>query len=63
MRVQIAKHPQPSWWGAAREGFRRWRQRRRDRDALASMSAMDLRDLGISRYDALRELGKPWWRA
>jgi len=63
MRMQIARNPEPSIWRAAREGFRRWRRRRRDRDALASMSERDLHDLGISRYDAWREIRKPWWRA
>ncbi|HYH19838.1 MAG TPA: DUF1127 domain-containing protein [Azospirillum sp.] len=36
----------------------RWRQRR----ALADLDDHLLRDLGISREDALRESRKPFWR-
>jgi uncharacterized protein YjiS (DUF1127 family) len=39
-----------------------WRQRLRDRRALALMDERSLRDLGLSRYDAFYEARKPFWR-
>lgn len=41
-----------SLWG------RRWQQRRQ----LAQLDERTLRDSGISRYDVLMELRKPFWR-
>ena len=42
-----------------------WRRRLRDRRELASMSddRAFLRDLGLTRSDALHEIRKPFWRA
>ncbi len=39
-----------------------WRRRLRDRRALAVMSDRSLRDIGLTRYDALYEADKPFWR-
>jgi uncharacterized protein YjiS (DUF1127 family) len=39
-----------------------WRQRLRDRRALTLMDDRSLRDLGLTRYDALYEARKPFWR-
>ena len=39
-----------------------WQKRLRDRDALQSMTAGQLTDIGITREDALREAEKPFWR-
>jgi uncharacterized protein YjiS (DUF1127 family) len=39
-----------------------WQQRLRDRRALALMDDRSLRDLGLTRYDALYEASKPFWR-
>jgi uncharacterized protein YjiS (DUF1127 family) len=39
-----------------------WRQRLRDRRALALMDERSLRDLGLTRYDALYEARKPFRR-
>jgi len=39
-----------------------WRQRLRDRRALTLMDDRSLRDLGLTRYDALYEAHKPFWR-
>jgi uncharacterized protein YjiS (DUF1127 family) len=39
-----------------------WRQRRRERCQLLSLEARFLRDIGLSRYDAIREGRKPFWR-
>ncbi|TWA71576.1 uncharacterized protein YjiS (DUF1127 family) [Azospirillum brasilense] len=40
----------------------RIREERRQRDALLSLSDRELRDIGISRYDAITEARKPLWR-
>jgi len=42
---------------------REWRRRSRDRRALAAMSDRALRDIGLTRYDAACEAGKPFWHA
>jgi PPOX class probable FMN-dependent enzyme len=42
---------------------REWRRRSRDRRALAAMSDLSLRDIGLTRYDAAFEASKPFWRA
>ena len=38
-----------------------WRARARDRQELARLSDRMLRDIGITRLDAERELRKPFW--
>jgi uncharacterized protein YjiS (DUF1127 family) len=43
--------------------LRIWRRRLRERRALAAMDDRGLRDIGLSRYDAYYEAGKPFWRA
>ena len=40
-----------------------WLERRRQRSLLARLSDRELRDIGVSRYDALSEWRKPFWRA
>jgi uncharacterized protein YjiS (DUF1127 family) len=42
--------------------IRLWRSRIRERRTLVSFDDRDLRDLGMSRWDAERELSKPFWR-
>jgi uncharacterized protein YjiS (DUF1127 family) len=39
-----------------------WRLRMRARRELALMSERSLRELGLTRYDALQEIRKPFWR-
>jgi uncharacterized protein YjiS (DUF1127 family) len=39
-----------------------WLARIRERRQLAQMSDRDLRDVGLSRYDALWECRKPFWK-
>ena len=45
-----------------RRGFRRWRDRARQRDELARMSDREFHDMGISRALVWREVSKPFWR-
>lgn len=40
----------------------RFREERRQRDALLSLSDYELRDIGITRYDAVTEARKSLWR-
>jgi len=40
-----------------------WQQRLRDRDMLRNMSTTQLKDIGLSRADALNEAEKPFWRS
>ncbi|MGF1595030.1 MAG: DUF1127 domain-containing protein [Kiloniellaceae bacterium] len=39
-----------------------WQKRLGDRDALSHMGPDQLKDIGLSREDALREAEKPFWR-
>jgi uncharacterized protein YjiS (DUF1127 family) len=39
-----------------------WRRRLRDRRELALLDERSLRDIGLTRYDALNEANKPFWR-
>ncbi|XLY86273.1 DUF1127 domain-containing protein [Ectopseudomonas mendocina] len=41
--------------------LRRWRQLARERQQLARLSDMALKDLGLSRADALQEAERPFW--
>ena len=40
-----------------------WRRRAYERQVLATMSDAMLRDIGITRCDAMNEASKPFWRA
>ena len=40
-----------------------WQRRGRERQLLSAFDDRVLRDIGISRVDAARECGKPFWRA
>jgi uncharacterized protein YjiS (DUF1127 family) len=42
--------------------IRSWRQRARSREELARLSDHMLKDIGLSRSDALREAAKPFFR-
>ena len=39
-----------------------WAERARQRQALAGLDDQMLRDIGITRYEAVRECEKPFWR-
>ena len=41
--------------------LRRWRQLSRDRAELARLTHEQLRDIGLSRADVLREIARPFW--
>lgn len=56
--------PRAGWCGKSRvvELLALWIGRRRQRRALAALDDHLLRDLGLTREDAVRESGKPFWR-
>ncbi|GAB4372994.1 MAG: hypothetical protein Kow00114_34760 [Kiloniellaceae bacterium] len=39
-----------------------WQKRIGDREALRTMTAAQLKDIGLAREDALREAAKPFWQ-
>ncbi|CAE6927267.1 MULTISPECIES: DUF1127 domain-containing protein [Pseudomonas] len=41
--------------------LRRWRQLARERQQLARLDGAALKDLGLSRADALQEAERPFW--
>jgi len=43
------------------ERFQCYRRARRERDQLLGLGERELRDIGISRVDALREASRPLW--
>ena len=42
--------------------FARWSERVRQRQALTELDDHMLRDIGVTRVEALRECAKPFWR-
>ena len=43
--------------------LRAWRDRSRQRHQLGLLNELELRDAGITPFDAWRETNKPFWRA
>jgi len=50
------------WLESVTEVLATWASRSRERNLLAQMSETDLKDIGVSRYDATMEVQKPFWR-
>lgn len=46
-----------------RETVATWQRRGQERRQLLAMTDRDLRDIGLSRLDALAHADKPFWRA
>ena len=51
-----------SWFAGIVDGVLEWQERARQRAALRSMDERMLRDIGITRADAMTEVEKPFWR-
>jgi uncharacterized protein YjiS (DUF1127 family) len=51
-----------SWWHQGARLIALWHRRAQERQELTAMDERDLRDIGLSRLDALREANKPFWR-
>jgi uncharacterized protein YjiS (DUF1127 family) len=63
--ADLLARPATSWRDTVRASLRLvalWRERARQRHALASLDARLLRDIGITPYDAAHECSKPFWR-
>ena len=50
-----------TWIDRAVSRVRRWHRLARQRRALAQLSDQILKDIGLSRVDALREAARPFW--
>lgn len=50
-------------WDQVIRRIAEWQRRSRSRQELESLSDATLRDIGISRCDAHREMHKPFWMA
>lgn len=50
------------WLARAMEVIGEWRQRVRERRALAELTERELADFGASTADVYRELNSPFWR-
>jgi uncharacterized protein YjiS (DUF1127 family) len=48
--------------GSAVQALASWVNRSAERNRLADLSDRELKDIGITRYDALKEWEKPFWR-
>jgi uncharacterized protein YjiS (DUF1127 family) len=53
----------PSRWSLVGHALAEWWRCYRSRRSLASLSDYQLRDIGLTRADQLRECSKPFWRA
>jgi uncharacterized protein YjiS (DUF1127 family) len=58
----IAQHT-PGHIGGLRGLIGEWLRRIESRRDLAALTDRELRDIGLTRVDALGEAGKPFWRA
>jgi uncharacterized protein YjiS (DUF1127 family) len=61
-RASFSPHQSNSWLASAI--LRRWAERRGQRRALAELADLPhlLRDLGLTRAQAMREARKPFWQ-
>jgi uncharacterized protein YjiS (DUF1127 family) len=57
-----AGHHTPNRFGDLRSLISEWLRRIESRRELAGLCDRALRDIGITRVDALREADKPFWR-
>jgi uncharacterized protein YjiS (DUF1127 family) len=53
----------PSRWYHVRLRIAEWQRRSRSRHELENLSDATLRDIGITRCEAHREINKPFWMA
>jgi uncharacterized protein YjiS (DUF1127 family) len=57
----LAPTPVRSVFQRVRDRLRTWLERDRQRRALAELSDHLLRDIGVTRAEAMREAAKPFW--
>jgi uncharacterized protein YjiS (DUF1127 family) len=58
----ISPAPSRQWLAELSSLFKEWCRRARGRRELAGLCDRCLRDIGLTRYDALREVHKPFWQ-
>jgi uncharacterized protein YjiS (DUF1127 family) len=63
--LERARHALPAWTVSELRDVLavvlRWHEMRRQRRALLELSDQMLKDIGISRADAMREAARPFW--
>jgi uncharacterized protein YjiS (DUF1127 family) len=52
-----------SCWSEVKRYLAEWRLRARSRRELMNLNDWILRDIGVSRYEAVSEASKPFWMA
>ncbi|MFZ1151368.1 MAG: DUF1127 domain-containing protein [Xanthobacteraceae bacterium] len=52
-----------SCWSQVKRYFAEWRLRAASRSELINLNDRLLRDIGVSRYEAVSEASKPFWMA
>jgi uncharacterized protein YjiS (DUF1127 family) len=63
VRPAVRERERPeSYLRRTRSLLHMWRQRLRSRRELVLLDERALRDIGLTRYDALREARKPFWQ-
>jgi len=50
------------WFSILRSQLDIWKERSRQRKALTQLSPYLLKDIGVSRSDAINEVQKPFWK-
>jgi uncharacterized protein YjiS (DUF1127 family) len=60
--VTQARRPADGWLRALIARLSHCRQIQREREQLLALTDRELRDIGISRADAIHEARKPLWR-
>jgi uncharacterized protein YjiS (DUF1127 family) len=64
LSLLIVTPPRPAqWWRAAVWTVALWHHRAKSRRVLATLTARELADVGLSRADQWRECSKRFWQA
>jgi uncharacterized protein YjiS (DUF1127 family) len=63
MTMNSFRTSHPSQWDQIKRRIGEWQRRSRSRHELESLSDATLRDIGVTRCDAHREIHKPFWMA
>jgi uncharacterized protein YjiS (DUF1127 family) len=63
MTMTIFRSMRTSRWDQLKLRVTEWQRRARSRRELEALSDATMRDIGITRCDAHREMNKPFWMA